>query len=246
METQDVQLYKARSWESDRYGVTQIDRSFCVKAKALPNAVVYISHEKKDGQWEDIRATDYDSFNEYGTDYQLWKGEIHWLSSKEISYDWAYNFSVKLDKSGSIIVDNNHGQNYRMENHSGALLGNNFNVTLSGGNLNYISFTQKTTFSGSIDVKNLAYNKRVFVVYSFDKWHSQQTVEAHFGDTYSLGYGGAISAPNCHGVEPWYFTVEVERSDIKEVDFAVGFEIINGNTFWDNNFGRNFHLKLNF
>lgn len=91
------------------------------------------------------------------------------------------------------------------------------------------------TITGTIKVKNIAFDKEVFVRVSFDKWASSQDIPATFVpsgvetctaqyDTFSFSISVSPSATKCEMIE-----------------FCVGYKC-SGVEFWDNNSGQNYKL----
>jgi hypothetical protein len=77
-----------------------------------------------------------------------------------------------------------------------------------------------------IAVRNLAYAKRVELVYSTDQWASVQVAQATW-----------MSGPADNGAELWL----VYGPQMSSFDYAVSYTV-EGRTYWDNNFGANFHV----
>ncbi|XP_059157049.1 protein phosphatase 1 regulatory subunit 3B-like isoform X2 [Physella acuta] len=89
------------------------------------------------------------------------------------------------------------------------------------------------TVEGTIKVKNIAFEKHVFVRLSLDEWESFENIDA----SYVPGPGLSYSEP----YDTFSFTMEISPTfDIsKKIQFAVCFEE-NGNQHWDSNGGKNY------
>ncbi|GFO37982.1 protein phosphatase 1 regulatory subunit [Plakobranchus ocellatus] len=89
------------------------------------------------------------------------------------------------------------------------------------------------TMEGTIKVKNVTFEKNVFVRISLDEWESFEDVTG----TYLPGPGLSYSDP----YDTFTFTIDIPPSfDVtKKVQFAVCFEE-NGKEHWDNNSGNNY------
>lgn len=85
---------------------------------------------------------------------------------------------------------------------------------------------------GHIKVKNLAYEKRLFVRYTLDNWSSYQETSAH--------YVYACSTADLDTFKFEIFIPEDLEKDIK-IEFAICYQVL-GLQFWDNNCGDNFRL----
>ncbi|XP_078690111.1 glycogen-binding subunit 76A-like [Branchiostoma floridae x Branchiostoma belcheri] len=83
----------------------------------------------------------------------------------------------------------------------------------------------------SVRVRNLDYHKNVYVRFSFDGWKTCEELEA------SYVYG------SCDGTtDKFSFTMTAPPGDFpvgSKIEFAIRYEIP-GNTFWDNNKGKNY------
>ncbi|KAK3589736.1 hypothetical protein CHS0354_021058 [Potamilus streckersoni] len=89
---------------------------------------------------------------------------------------------------------------------------------------------------GTVKVKNVSFQKRVFVRYTFDSWETMNDVDACF-----------VASP-CDGLASPYdtfsfeFTVPTNLDKDKKSEFAIGFETPNGQ-HWDNNNGKNYGIR---
>jgi hypothetical protein len=81
---------------------------------------------------------------------------------------------------------------------------------------------------GLVQVQDLAYEKKVTVVYSTDGWATTQTKAAHFE-----------RGTNANGFQEWRFDFTAEELAAPHLAYAIAYEVA-GNTYWDNNFGRNY------
>ena len=91
------------------------------------------------------------------------------------------------------------------------------------------------TVEGTIKVKNITFEKRVFVRLSIDHWESYQDIETTFVKAMGGGYAELF--------DTFSFKMEIcPTFDItKKLQFCVCFEE-NGNQHWDNNNGENYTL----
>lgn len=89
------------------------------------------------------------------------------------------------------------------------------------------------TVEGTIKVKNITFEKRVFVRLSLDEWETFEDIEA----TYVPGPGLSYSEP----YDTFSFSLDISPTfDVsKKIQFAVCFEE-NGNQHWDNMGGKNY------
>ena len=78
-----------------------------------------------------------------------------------------------------------------------------------------------------VALRNLDYRKVVKVRYTEDNWINFQEV--------SLDYK---YSDEC-GVEEWSKSIKIDNAKIDKFQYAISYEVA-GQTFWDNNFGRNY------
>ncbi|ORX94570.1 hypothetical protein K493DRAFT_315426 [Basidiobolus meristosporus CBS 931.73] len=97
---------------------------------------------------------------------------------------------------------------------------------------------------GTIQVANLAYRKHVAVRYTFDFWQTVEEVSADFKQS------SAHDHENYVGVDKFDFSINIEErislklgSPKKTMFFAVKYQV-NGEEFWDNNDGMNYHVEF--
>lgn len=84
-------------------------------------------------------------------------------------------------------------------------------------------------FVGSILVKNIAFSKRVAIVYSTDGWASTRTLFANYQSAFEGGY------------EVWSFRYPAQVG--ARFEFAVSYSVA-GQTFWDNNDAHNYVVSM--
>jgi len=235
----NVKLVKAYSMAAYRAGCGGYNRSFIIKVKNLAyDKYVSVHHSGEEGEsWFDMEA-EYVKSIEDG--YEIWKigGPSQGCGA---TFEGGSEFVLKYEVDGNTYWDNNGGQNYDLPIVSGPMLGEDVNVMFNSGSL--YTYNDVTTFSGSVDVKNVAYDKEITVVYTTDDWETVNTVEASYTSYYHIGYGNLLKAPNSHNVEPWNFSAELDSS-VEEVKFAIAYSV-DGNTYWDNNFGDDYIIANN-
>ncbi|KAK6174699.1 hypothetical protein SNE40_017927 [Patella caerulea] len=90
---------------------------------------------------------------------------------------------------------------------------------------------------GTTKVKNISFEKRVFVRLSLDSWESHEDVEGVFVP----GPGDSTDRKNIFDTFSFEFNVPTNFGLNDKVEFAVGYEA-NNQQFWDNNFGRNYTI----
>lgn len=86
---------------------------------------------------------------------------------------------------------------------------------------------------GAIKVRNLAYDKHVFVRYTIDSWNTFQDLQANYMHGSSNGRTDSFS-----------FEISLNEALENEcrLEMAFGYEVL-GTRFWDNNHGDNYRVK---
>jgi len=228
----EVKLVRAENYYSAGYhtgGYWEINALIQVKNLAYTKQV-YVHQSKTDGTWVDIPAHYVRTGN---STYELWQANR--TDFGDVSVLGKY-YAIKYVVNGQTYWDNNNGANYIFSyagNYGGGpgpMLGNGINV------LTYAYGIGGGKFSGYVDVRNIAYSKKVSIIYTTDNWATYATVDASFMATYQTGYSSAIAFPNVYNVERWQFAVPTTASQVK---FAVSYTV-NGATYWDNNYGANY------
>ena len=229
-----VALVEARSFYTSHYGIGSVNRSFTIRVKnSAYDKTVAVHHRKKDGSWLDLNAYYYDTAED---GYETWKASISWNSQYSGAYTYGEEFAVKYTVNGSTYWDNNNGNNYHMVRHAGVLLGEDTNVRLY--HAGKYSYSGKTVLFCAVSVKNIDYDKTVKIIYTTDNWNTTETVDAKYNSMYFPSYSSPVNSPNANGVEHWSYSIE-KPGEGHNFEFAVSYEL-NGVTYWDNNYGRNF------
>lgn len=171
-------------------------------------------------------------------------GNYDVFGSDSTSLSGVESFALRYRVAGSEYWDNNLGANYTIGSAFSGRVGGHVSLrsalarrqTEAGG-----GFTFDTGwFEGEILVDNLAFMKRVGVVYTRDGGASWNRVDG--------SYAGAVSAvaSSVSGVEVWRFkTPQLNiEAGTDSYRFAVFYEVAGGGTtFWDNNFGQDYFLS---
>lgn len=231
-----VALVSANTYASYYHGMGSSYRSFSIQVKNLAYAKqVAILHQMSDGSWQEYPAVFSRTID---NNYELWS-----LSLANSANIWGDAFVVKYTVNGVTYWDNNNGQNYSMGILDGTWLNPAVNLQVNYRSLYYNSYTNQTTLSGSVDIRNLAYNKKVDIIYTTDNWQTTRVASARYvGPLYQVGYSQFINSPNKHGIERWTFLEYLGNAS--QVEFAVSYTV-GGQTYWDNNHGANYRLSLN-
>lgn len=222
----EVKLLRATSVMMSKYGMHWQSTSFEILVKNLAyEKQVSVWVEGTNGQWYALDASYQRSV---GDNQEVWratggKGDLR--------------FAIRYQVGGHTYWDNNNGADYFLTANGGALLGNDVNVlTYWQGDL----YRTATSMYVAVNVRNLAYDKNVNIVYTTDGWNTTQVQPLSFLRYYGYGYGTFVS-PNDYGVEFWVGYVPVP-ADAQRVEYAVSCDV-NGQTCWDSNFGANYVVE---
>jgi hypothetical protein len=239
---QNVKLYK--SWSLVAAGgaefITGIKTYYVEVANLAYQKNVYAHQKMADGTWQDLPLTYLTSIDP-STDMF---GLVYNYSSNSVNPVLADSFALKYVVNGQTYWDNNGGQNYTVSGADGMYLQNGVNVSVD---TNYSYFSTQSTpptpnFTIYVDVRNIAYAKNVSVVYSTDGWKTVQTVPLSFDSLFAINNVTFLVNPNRFGIERWNALIVTAPSTQKYVQFAVSYTV-NGQTYWDNNFGKNYQLQ---
>ncbi|KAI8817819.1 putative phosphatase regulatory subunit-domain-containing protein [Fimicolochytrium jonesii] len=106
----------------------------------------------------------------------------------------------------------------------------------------WVERDEDSTLSGEVLVRNYAFQKCVTIHYSIDNWRTSADVDATFATAVSF------STPGFVGVDRFRFMLDLGREfGPKTLDATVAFAVryeVAGSTEWDNNYGRNYTIKL--
>ncbi|MEW7288941.1 hypothetical protein [Aquimarina sp. 2304DJ70-9] len=235
-----------KSWTSygSYRGYTTYTKKFTVKVADLAfDKQVSIYHEKVDGTWEEIPLS-----YSMGIDDQneLWTTEYN-LGGYGVSPVYDDEFVVKYEVNGNTYWDNNNGANYKMSRSDGYLLADananaNVSVDTDYDGMSYVPYYDQNSMRVTVDVRNLAPNKEVGVVYTTDGWQTQNYFTLNFQRYWTSGPFFFIQSPNQFDIERWSGNVRFDKS-LNTVEYVVVYKV-NGQEYWDNNYGKNHKLSI--
>lgn len=129
-------------------------------------------------------------------------------------------YSIKYVGDGQTYWDNNNGDNYSCYDVFGQA-----NVRAAR------SYSQiPSSYNIRVNVKNLAYAKVVKVRYTQDNWATYQDV--------NLSYQYTRTDTDID-TEVWSVALNLDADKMDSFHYCISYEV-NGQTYWDNNFGANF------
>jgi hypothetical protein len=223
-----------RTFQSREYVAEVVNLAF--------NKEVTVRQQLNNGQWEDVNLT-------YGfttsTGSEIWTGK----SLKDFSL-FAYpalnlfgdRLSVKYVVNGQTYWDNNNGNDYtiinsnRQDNSSFLYMNQDFNVlaAIPHNNPPLVNDATQSYVSIAADIRNISFTKEVKVLYTTNNWVTSQTK--------SLTFNSYESNNATTDFERWTISFSVPKTT--KVIYALSYKV-NGITYWDNNFGKNYTLLSN-
>lgn len=235
----NVVLESARiSWVREGYNPKQMRVTGYASIKNLAyqkNVVLHYALSRNgsnDLVWLDVPATYVKTF---ANGAEQWRFETPWETA------WSgmtYYFCLKYTVGGVTYWDNNAGRNYQVSAgfDEGRMYFDGFHGAMNNA---AIALDSPDAWSNYLDgydakiriwVKNLAYNKSVKVVYTFDDWATSAVAVA------------AFQSSQANNTEFWIAPLTVPRS-VKTMKYALVYEV-NGQSYWDNNAGQNYTWPL--
>ena len=228
-----VQLYSAHTKFNTVYNTDgtfsqyfYIEGYVCIESSSSAQAVT-LHYSQSGGAWTDVSAT-YVCNDPSG--YEVWyfqstpycgrvNGSPHYV-------DIYWDFCLKYEINGATYWDSNGGSNYYLR-YSEVMSTPVPYVLNKSVVVQQDATCAGTVFSGSTVLKNLAYTKNVFVRYTTDNWVTYTDA--------SLSYSTSLSG----NLESWNFSVTIPSGATVSYCFCY---TVNGVSYWDNNFGRNYTL----
>ncbi len=186
--------------------------------------------EKVVGIWGHDATTDDWSFfpctfgNSVPGDQEVWKGHVNGTQIDQ--------FDANYQVAGDVYWDNNSGANYLLN--TGAAHTDGIGTVALNRDVMAVSWDVNTggVLTVAILLKNIAFAKQVAIVYTTDNWLTSHDAFGSFQRVFA-----PAAAPHQLQAELW--EVKAPAGVGKNGQFAA-FYIAGGNTYWDNNFGRNY------
>ncbi|MCX7922198.1 MAG: CBM21 domain-containing protein [Clostridia bacterium] len=210
--TKPVELYYAKSPQYNPVGSFFAEGYVAIQnLGAIKKVTVRYTYNGSD--WYDVAAS---YFRTTSDGLESW-----YFKTPSTDGSSTCTFAIKYDVNGTTYWDNNGGNNYKLAWYAPTF------VLQKSVVIKDRVIKNDTSFSGTIVLKNLAYNKQVKVRYTTNNWATYKDVSATFGT--DLG----------NGLESWNFTDVIPSGST--VKFSI-YYIVNGVTYWDNNFGANYTI----
>ena len=227
----NVQLYSAKIIPV--YGDVNIIESYYTTGyiyvkNIAPTKNVMVHFTYNGVNWLDTLAS-YEKTLSDGTEVFKYKTfENPYYSTHQIEYNCT--FAIKYEVNGETYWDNNNGKNYFLQY---STMDYNAPYVLSKSAVKlHRSKCDNFTFEGSMIVRNLSYDKEVFVRYTADNWKTYNDIPAIYSNKFD------------NDTEKWNFMVHTTSSGTpfpygSHGEFAICYKA-NGIEYWDNNFGENY------
>ncbi len=203
-----VSLYSSSVYFS-KYGGTTYEVFVQTKGSANDQQVTIHYNYMNDMDWQDTNAVFYANLNDGS---KIWRATFSSFNTK---------YAIKYVADGVTYWDNNNGSDYNGSEAIGS-------AAITSERLGY----QYNTYAGyrvNAILKNLAYQKNVFVRYTTDGWKTSKDVQMSY------------SATNSNGTETWTAQLDVaDTSSQGNFEYAICYQV-NGTEYWANNFGANYN-----
>lgn len=232
----EVKFQKVQSVVSTRYGQSQQNVRFEANVANLAFAKQVFAHMRRtDGSWFDLPL----SFNRrISNNREIWEGSY----SPPLNTPHDLLFTLKYVVNGQTYWDNNGGQNYAMARDAGSKLASGLNVYNGNYSPTMALGASESHVYGWATVRNLAFAKVVRVRYSTDNWATTKIANASYSPYFWSSWYSSATNPNQYGFEEWRFSLNVGTA-ATQVAYAIEYTV-NGQTWWDNNYGRNYHTAI--
>lgn len=232
----EVGLLKASSVISYYRGYWHVGRFEAQVANLGYSKAVSAYIKTTDGSWVDMPMNFVRTVN---ASKEVWAADFNGLSLPATGD--IIEFAIKYQVNGITYWDNNNWANYKLPQGGGTLLGNNVNVYVANYAADIPLYQTSTSWGSNITVRNLAYTKSVKVIYSTDNWATSKTAVATYSPIFWSSSYAQIANPNAMGFEEWNFQLDIGSAS--QVEYAISYTV-NGQTYWDNNFGRNYYTHF--
>lgn len=189
-----------------KYGILTSNIYIQVRDNAS-NQQVYVHYQYTPGEeWLDEQASYLTTLSDGS---KIWKATI---SSPNTEY------VIKYVADGTVIWDNNNGNNYHTEYLGTAP------ITVNRGE----APSSPKNYPINVTLQNYGFEKKVTVRYTEDDWKTYKDV--------TMSHTGT----NSDGTEIWSTELNLDGSKINSFEYCVRYEV-NGQVYWANNFGENYN-----
>ncbi len=188
-------------------------------------------------EWMDLQAHFLERLND--------EDEL-WTLNTSILYSPAdLAFYAEYHAQRGRFTDDNQGRLYTLRANEGVFLNEELVASLFSSSFQASDVNASRLYmSFQIAVRNIAYAKNVTIHLTRDDWRNTIDLDAQYQPEWNYTRG-SIQSPNAYGIEMWDF-----HGYSKEV-FYPGEEIryyisytVNGQTYFDNNFGKDYSYVI--
>ncbi len=191
----------------------------------------------EDGVWHTLSA-DFHSNTEHNQEY--WQAQINFKLSPSQSLPGNIRFGLRYRASYAEYWDNRQGLNYASQADSGIKLVAPVPVLNIGYADNKLEEGQKNV-PITVAVANFTDADQVTVHWTTDNWLHTRHTSCHFKKTYwDKEAQSNARNPNQYGTALWKGWLRVGQAF--RLQYSISVER-NGQTFWDNNHGKNYSLS---
>ncbi|MDE7432976.1 MAG: CBM21 domain-containing protein [Lachnospiraceae bacterium] len=143
---------------------------------------------------------------------EIWKATVS-------GFGIGGEYAIKYIGDGKTYWDNNNGQNYTATDVLGQA-----NIIVDR-----LQYQQPNSYTIKAIVRNLGYNKVIKVLYTQDNWATYNVAAFNYQSPYQFNTD----------LEVWSVTLNLDENKMDSFQYCVSYEV-NGETYWDNNFGANY------
>lgn len=227
----EVRLVEVRSNASNYPGPWQTGRFEVLVANLAFAKQVNIHIKQKNGSWRDFPL----AYNRPANNgREVWAADFN-LNNLPTDAG-TLTFVVSYTVSGQTYWDNNNGANYTLAADGGVQI---FGTNVYSAPVAATTPVYGNSFYNYVTVKHLGADEKVTIVYSTDGWKTTKYAAAMLNSNFWLNTynGDTLSNPSPTGFEAWNFVLDVTGAS--KVEYAVSYTV-NGQTYWDNNYGYNY------
>lgn len=234
---------------ANKYSSLYCNMTALVKVKNLGfNKKIKFHALLTNGEWGDLEGDDYYQTVRCNYVYtaadgdEIWSISV-WKNGLNQGAYYAGEFVIKYEVNGQTYWDNNNGKNYHVghgiknKDFYVCYIAKDCNVIQSASH-RYQRFNKEKNEDEVISyihvrTKDIGNSKKVKIVYTTDNW---QTTKITLAKRSTLPYD---NYSDLHWENEMILTVEENEN----FEYAIAFEV-DGDTFWDNNYGMNYSSKI--
>lgn len=215
------------------------------------NKQVFVHHKMTDGAWRDFPLS-YLRTAENGN--EIWGWELNYGNGTPEAQNFTAagfsdEFVLKYVVNGQTYWDNNNNKNYNISNYintDGFFMQDGMNLSAD----TYRSYLRLSPAPADhyvqvyADVRNIAYNKEVKLVYTTNNWITVKYATLNYANTYAYGGDNFFVNSSLKNFEKWSagFFIPQGQGPVS-LHYAVSYKV-NGVEYWDNNYGRNHTIRV--